>query len=434
MLLLILEQPENAASRLTLQSVPAAASFDIRVIRPPFAERMNALLQDYRLPFFAAAEAGVRLNPLYWLQEAGKWDLLPIGTAGIVEHRDGFRGSRGRPDPYPFLWSTEAVRETGGFETWARLPFDSLVLESKYRSLARTRPWAKSGDVAPFAGMARSSRLLRDTRELVVPLLEGTGQGRAEGAKAGAGEFAENAEAGDMPLCSVVLCLYRDEVLVPWAVRSVLAQTHPDWELILVDDGSPLPPEQYMADLLVSPKVRILRHDRNYGKARALNTALAHVRGRWIVELDADDWLAPGCVAGLSRAEDRVATHAALLYGDHYEWLQLPGREPLLKGIRRYGPALEVEDYVRRGQPVAPRIYRTAALRELGGWPEGGLFGGRLYEDMEMLLALAETHSFHYVPEPLYHRRIRKDSVTRQRETEYQRWLEARPGGGRGKS
>ncbi|AEI44652.1 glycosyltransferase family 2 protein [Paenibacillus mucilaginosus] len=434
MLMIVLEQPETAASKLTLQSLPAAAPFDIRIVRPPFAERMNALLRDYSLPYFAVVEAGMRLNPLYWLQEACEWGLLPSETAGIVAIRDAYGGCRGRLAPYPFLWSTEAVRAAGGFETYARLPFDSLVLESAYRSLARIRPWAKAAAISPFTGMRRSSRRLGDIRDLLGPLLEGTVQGPEGRKKTEPGALAGGTEEGDAPLCSVVLCLYRDEDLVPWAVRSVLAQTRPDWELILVDDGSPVPPEQYMGDLLAAPRVRIFRHDRNYGKARALNTALAHVRGRWIVELDADDWLAPDCLAGLSQAEKGVSPHAALIYGDHYEWQQVPGREPLLKGIRRYGPGLDIEAYVRKGQPVAPRIYRTAAVRELGGWSEGGLFGGRLYEDMEMLLALGRTYPFHYVPEPLYHRRIRKDSVTRQRETDYQRWLEARPGGGREES
>ncbi|MCZ8518559.1 MULTISPECIES: glycosyltransferase family 2 protein [Paenibacillus] len=420
MLLLILELPEAAVSELTLRSLPDPGPIEMRVVRPPFAERMNELLRDYRLPYFAAVEAGALLHPPYWLCGHPEWSSLPAGTAGLVQ-------AEGAAYEGPFLWNTELVRGSGGFEPHARLPFDSLVLESKYCSLGSSRPWKKTGGLPFFPGPGPRSGRGREIRELIGPLVGGAEcrpSPEAEGRPGG--EEASDARQGETPLCSVVLCHYRNADLVPWAVRSVLAQTSGDWELILVDDGSPVPPGRYMADLLTSPRIRTVLHERNEGKAAALNTGLACARGTWLIELDADDWLHPSCVASVAGEEGKAPAGTALLYGDHYEWLQRPGREPLLRGRTRYGADLDVEAHVRSGRPVAPRIYRTEILRRLGGWPLDGLFGGRLYEDMEMLLSLAEAHPLHYVPKPLYHRRIRQDSVTRQKEPAYLRWLEAR--------
>lgn len=90
------------------------------------------------------------------------------------------------------------------------------------------------------------------------------------------------------PLVSVVMAAKNYARFLPAAVESVLAQTVPDWELMIVDDGStdatPAAARPYLAD----PRVKYVRSDR-LGQSRAKNLGVGLSRGRFVAFLDADD-------------------------------------------------------------------------------------------------------------------------------------------------
>ena len=90
---------------------------------------------------------------------------------------------------------------------------------------------------------------------------------------------------------SVVVPLYNEEAsLVPLvdAVRQALA-THPDWELILVDDGSSDATGVRAAEIAAAdPRVRLVRLARNYGQTAAMQAGFDQVRGAVVVSLDGD--------------------------------------------------------------------------------------------------------------------------------------------------
>lgn len=77
------------------------------------------------------------------------------------------------------------------------------------------------------------------------------------------------------------------------AIGSVLAQTHRDWELIAVDDGS-TDASAEVVRAFGDERIRLLRHETNRGVAEARNTALGAVRGKYIALLDSDDEWLPG--------------------------------------------------------------------------------------------------------------------------------------------
>ena len=92
------------------------------------------------------------------------------------------------------------------------------------------------------------------------------------------------------PLVSVVMPIYGVEKYIEDSVRSVIAQTYDNIELILVDDGS--------LDRSVETAERVLRendypyiliHQKNAGLGFARNTGLQHANGEWIIFFDSDD-------------------------------------------------------------------------------------------------------------------------------------------------
>ncbi|WP_427384936.1 glycosyltransferase family 2 protein [Janibacter sp. G56] len=99
----------------------------------------------------------------------------------------------------------------------------------------------------------------------------------------------------DLPLITVVMSVHRTpDAELATAVRSVLAQTWPALELVLVDDASG--PEQaasLRAAAALDPRVRVLSVTENGGTYRARNLALRETRGAYVTFCDSDDWAHP---------------------------------------------------------------------------------------------------------------------------------------------
>lgn len=103
------------------------------------------------------------------------------------------------------------------------------------------------------------------------------------------------------PLVSVIIPTYGRPALLQEAIQSVLRQTVDDLECLVVDDGSPEPP-----DVPDDPRVRLVVRERNGGLSAARNTGIEQARGRYLTFLDDDDMYTPERLAigleGVSRA------------------------------------------------------------------------------------------------------------------------------------
>lgn len=99
------------------------------------------------------------------------------------------------------------------------------------------------------------------------------------------------------PIVSIMMPAYNAEHTIEQAIASVLAQTMPDWELIVVDDGSSDGTAQRAAAYAArDARIRLVRQA-NGGEASARNTALQHMRGELVAFLDADDFYLPDHLA-----------------------------------------------------------------------------------------------------------------------------------------
>jgi len=92
-------------------------------------------------------------------------------------------------------------------------------------------------------------------------------------------------------LVSIIIPTYNRPQLLPRAVKSALAQTIDDLEVIVVDDASTEP-----VNLPEHPRLRIVRLAENRGGAAARNVGAEAARGHWIAYLDDDDELLPHMV------------------------------------------------------------------------------------------------------------------------------------------
>ena len=106
----------------------------------------------------------------------------------------------------------------------------------------------------------------------------------------------------EVPLVSVGVPVFNGEAFLEDAIRSVLAQTLDDLELILCDNASNDRTAEICRDYEGrDPRVRYFRNPRNLGAAANYNLAFSHARGRYFKWLAHDDRMLPSFLAKTRR-------------------------------------------------------------------------------------------------------------------------------------
>ena len=107
-------------------------------------------------------------------------------------------------------------------------------------------------------------------------------------------------------MVSVIVPVYNKEEWLASCIESVLRQTFPDFELILVDDGSTdgslVLEAKFAAE---DERIRRIVLKENGGLSAARNRGISAARGRYITFLDADDWIDPDYLLTLCRTAEK---------------------------------------------------------------------------------------------------------------------------------
>lgn len=111
------------------------------------------------------------------------------------------------------------------------------------------------------------------------------------------------------PLVSVVMPAYNAARYIEGSIRSVMAQTVTDWELIVVDDCSDDDTCRIVQTLAAAdPRIRLVRSEANSGVAKTRNRAMDLARGQYVAFLDSDDiWYPKKLEKQIALMEDKRA-------------------------------------------------------------------------------------------------------------------------------
>ena len=94
-------------------------------------------------------------------------------------------------------------------------------------------------------------------------------------------------------LVSIIMPSYNTGRFIKETIESVLAQSYPTWELIIVDDCSTDNTDEVVNQYLADERIRYIKNDTNSGAAVSRNRALREAKGKWIAFLDSDDLWEP---------------------------------------------------------------------------------------------------------------------------------------------
>lgn len=208
---------------------------------------------------------------------------------------------------------------------------------------------------------------------------------------------------------SILMGVYNEKRYLREAIKSILAQTHEDFEFIIVDDAS----TDRSPEILRSyddHRIKLLENETNQGLTYSLNRALEQASGKYIARQDADDISDPERlehqVQFLKKYQDVavVGTGAYLINGDG---------QVIDRRVPKCDPSFE--DFMNKGHLIHGSIMaRRSALEEAGGYNE--FF--RYAQDQELWLRLAKDHPIANIPDPLYKHRIHDEGVYFSRKDE----------------
>ncbi|HYH13922.1 MAG TPA: glycosyltransferase family 2 protein [Flavisolibacter sp.] len=214
-------------------------------------------------------------------------------------------------------------------------------------------------------------------------------------------------------LVSVVIPSYNRATLIKETLNSILIQTYPTWEAIIVDDGST---DNSLAVLKAFSEKdnRIKYYRRGAGSVKGApscrNIGLSYAKGEYVIFLDSDDLLAPWCLE--SRVE-MMGKHKELDFGvfPGITFINTPGDTDKL--WNEFNNSDDLKRFISGDGPwqTASPIWKRQCLRQVGEWEESVLRMQDWEFHIRAILKGLTYSKFDILPD-LFIRRENNDSIS----------------------
>jgi glycosyltransferase involved in cell wall biosynthesis len=204
------------------------------------------------------------------------------------------------------------------------------------------------------------------------------------------------------PLVTVVIPLYNGAAFIERTLRSVMAQTYPNLEILVVDDGSTDGSAQIVQSLSHQADRIALITKPNGGVASARNLGIQLAQGDWIGFVDADDVWDPTFMQKVVDRTRSISDSVGVIYG----WAQnINDRDQVIPGVHVaavtgnvYGTLL-CHNFLGNASAT---VIRRSCFDQVGGY-DSGLRAAQAQgcEDWDLYLRLAEYYDYAVIPELL---------------------------------
>ncbi len=198
---------------------------------------------------------------------------------------------------------------------------------------------------------------------------------------------------------------YNAGLTIEASVRSIIAQTFTNWELVLVDNCS-TDASMAIVKQIGDTRIRIISLDRNHGRTPALNFGLNNAHGEYLAILDADDLSTPD---RLQLQVDCLDKNSKLVLVASW-YRNINSADELINEVKTPIQHLDLVRALASNCPFmnSAVMFRTDSARKLGGYNEKYQYS----QDLDLWLGLATLGEFAILPRYLTSIRRTATSLT----------------------
>ncbi len=205
----------------------------------------------------------------------------------------------------------------------------------------------------------------------------------------------------DQALVSIVLPTYKRADVLPYAIDSVLAQTHTHWELIVIDDASP----DHTREVIKSyddPRIRYFRNTSNLKLPRSLNKGFYLAQGAYLTWTSDDNLFKENAIEKM--VHYLRTSGCDFVYANYFLFEKLDSRgNPVPIRIDNLPDSIRLE----QGNHIGACFLYTRRVYESIGDYDPQLF---LVEDYDFFIRVSKSFKMCHLSEPLYY--FRRDDNT----------------------
>lgn len=215
-----------------------------------------------------------------------------------------------------------------------------------------------------------------------------------------------------MPELSIIVPVYKVEKYLPKCIDSILAQTFRDFELILIDDGSPDNCGAICDDYAArDSRIKVI-HQENAGVSAARNAGLDIATGTYLGFVDSDDWIEPEMyetmIAAAKEKNVDVVVCDVMVNDDAGNFENLT--------INMYDPQMLIQDLFSKPSKLhgycVNKLYRRERLSECRFLPDI-----KIWEDLTFMMDfyIVANPSGMHINRDFYHYRFNMESATQSK-------------------
>lgn len=222
------------------------------------------------------------------------------------------------------------------------------------------------------------------------------------------------------PLVTVVCISYNHGTYVQEALRSIFNQTYSNIQIIVADDASSDDSQGQISSFFslnehLSPVV--IFNEKNTGNCKIFNKALKQARGKYIMDLAADDYLYPQCIERLVERFEQLPSEYGVVFSNvdlvSETGMQLSKQYPVDEqghSLQKIPEGNLYEEIIKRYFiSCVGMMMKREVLEELGGYDEE-----LAYEDFDFWIRSSRVYEYGYVDECLVAKRKLPQSLSTQ--------------------
>jgi len=204
------------------------------------------------------------------------------------------------------------------------------------------------------------------------------------------------------PKITVYITNYNYGHYIIKSIESILSQTEKSIEIIIIDDGSTDNSLTLLKSYSDNPSIKII-NQKNKGLTVSNNLAIKLAKGKYIMRLDADDYLALDALEKLSSRLD-ADSNIGMVFGDYYI---IDENDNILEHFKRHDFSQDVEllDQPAHG---ACTMFRLECLKQLGGYDESI----SCQDGYELWLRFIEKYEVNNINTPVFYYRQHGRNLT----------------------